>query len=316
MTRFAAPSDFDRRTRRADEINKEALKLLDTVKSNGRPFFLFINYMDAHWPYLPPPPYDTLYPGKDETFTLKHYFELLEKVLKQERKIRPEEYRHLISQYDGGIAYLDFHIGNLIDHLKNLGLYENTLIIVTSDHGEAFGERDLFEHGISVYQDLVHIPLIIKYPNSGQKMIVQNFVSVVDILPTVMEVLGDEVPIGCPGRSLTKSSLENEKIVISEEFPKGAAVNWHPRFNKISRAIYSGTFKYISSTSGERELYDLSQDANETNNLSNENDDLALELETMLENWLASVKDEYKSTTKTKMDAETYDRLKSLGYIR
>jgi glucan phosphoethanolaminetransferase (alkaline phosphatase superfamily) len=119
MTRFAASSDFDRRTRRAEELNEETFKLLDQVKSNDRPFFLFINYMDAHWPYLPPPPYDTLYPGKDENFTLEHYFELMEKVLKQERKIRVEEHRHLISQYDGGIAYLDFHIGHLIDQLRN-----------------------------------------------------------------------------------------------------------------------------------------------------------------------------------------------------
>jgi arylsulfatase A-like enzyme len=316
MTRFAAPSDFDRRTRRADEVNKETFNLLSEAKEDDRPFFLFINYMDAHWPYLPPPPYDTLFPGKDESFTLAHYFELMEKVLKQQRKIRPEEYRHLISQYDGGIAYLDSQIGNLIVELKKLGLYDNTLIIITSDHGEAFGERDLIEHGISVYQDLVHIPLIIRYPNARHKMVVQDAVSVVDILPTVMEVLGEEIPTGYPGRSLTKIAPGKRPIVISEEFPKGVAVNWHQRFNKTSRAVYSGTFKYISSTSGERELYDLSQDPNETNNLCNENDDLALELETMLENWLASVKDEYKSTTTTKLDPETYDRLKSLGYIR
>jgi arylsulfatase A-like enzyme len=172
------------------------------------------------------------------------------------------------------------------------------------------------EHGLSVYQDLVHVPLIIKYPNSREKMVVQDFVSVVDILPTVMEVLGGEVPDECQGRSLTKASLEEKRIVISEEYPKGVAVNWHPRFNKISRAIYSGTFKYINSTSGDRELYDLSQDPNETNNLCNVNNVLLAEFEATLMDWLVSVKEEHESTTKIKLDPDAYDRLKSLGYIK
>ena len=129
--------------------------------------------MHAHDPYVPPPPFDSLYPGKHEAFTLIRYQAMLEDVLRLSSKVTDIEYDHMVSQYDGGIAFIDFHLGKLIERLKSLGLYENSLIIITSDHGEVFGERGLLGHGVSVYEDLVYVPLIIKYPNLNEGRIVK-----------------------------------------------------------------------------------------------------------------------------------------------
>ena len=317
LTHFASPHNFDLMFRRAEEINKEASTLFDNVKNNNT-FFLFINYMDAHDPYIPPPSFDTLYPGKDETFTFAHYNTLHEKVLKLERKITEKEYHHMVSQYDGGIAYIDFQIGKLIARLKELDLYENCLIIITSDHGETFGERALMGHQVSVYQDLVHIPLLVKYPNVRTGNIYNEVVSVVDLMPTVLDVLGFEVPEHVQGQSLLKLEFESGKSrnVISESFPNGYFISWHPRFHRIERAIFSGQYKFISSTAGKRELYNLSKDPNEMENLYKEDDSTSREIETRLETWLKTTVAAIESSAKVKLDKEALNRLKTLGYVQ
>jgi arylsulfatase A-like enzyme len=314
FTGFATPYEFDQKYRRAEDINAEVFTLLDKVHKRGRPFFLFINYMDAHWPYLPPPPFDTVYPGKEENFTTTRYYALKEKVMKLERKLEEKERRHLVSQYDGGIKYLDFHLGKLMARLHELGLYENSLILVTSDHGETFGERELLEHSVSVYQDQVHIPLIVKHPNSKEQKVVNEFVSVIDIMPTVFEVVAEEIPGNLPGQSLLRREPGNSRIIISESFPNHHFIQWHHRFDRFERALFSWPFKFISSTTGKKELYDLSKDPNETANLYDSNVAEAQNLEMLLEQWLNTMM--LESDSPAKLDKQTLDRLKSLGYIR
>ncbi len=150
---FVPNSDYYLSYRRAEEINKEVFTLLDKVQEKSEKFFLFVNYMDAHDPYIPPFPFDTFYPGKDKKFRWERYDILKKRVMRMEGQVMEGELRHLLSQYDGGIAYIDFHVGKLIARMKELKLYENCLIIITSDRGEAFGERNLFHHGVSLYQD-------------------------------------------------------------------------------------------------------------------------------------------------------------------
>ena len=113
MTHFTVPAVFDQRFRKAEDINREALALLEEreQKGSGKPFFLFLNYMDAHEPYIPPPPFDTLFIGKNKDYTLAHYFRMQKEVMKGERKVTEEEYQYYLSQYDGGIAYIDHLLG-------------------------------------------------------------------------------------------------------------------------------------------------------------------------------------------------------------
>lgn len=314
LIHFASTPTFDRLYRTAEEINKEVFNILNNVQKDDKPFFVFINYMDAHEPYLPPTPFDTLYPGKDEKFTSDYYRSMEKEVMQLKRKATENERNHLISQYDGGIAYIDLHIGKLIGKLKELSLYENTLIIITSDHGETFGERNLVGHGVSVYQDQIHIPLIIKYPNIDKADVVDELVSSIDIMPTILEVLGHDISEDVQGKSLVKIDPWQPREVISESFPYGGWIDWHPRFDRVERAIFSGSYKFISSTDGKKELYDLEKDPNEKKNLYNANDNKSIALETKLVQWLKDVKEE--SGSAAKLSKEALGRLKALGYVQ
>jgi arylsulfatase A-like enzyme len=303
---------------RSEDINKKVFTQLEETKKKNKSFFLFINYMDAHIPYMPPSPFDDLFCCKDEKFRANHYEKIMSEVMKLERKITEKERNHLLSQYDGGIAYIDYHIGSLIRRLKELGLYENSLIIITSDHGEAFGERNLIGHGVSIYQDQVYVPLIVKYPNSKQRILVDEVVNVMDIFPTILDVAGgDEMSGKNQEKSLLKVEDGNPRVVISESFPYKENSSLHPRFRCIERAIFSRTFKFIRSTAGKRELYDLSKDPNEKKNLYDSDSNVSKELETRLTRWLASVESPGKEDgAPVQLKREILEALKTLGYIK
>lgn len=320
LSNFTSSSDYYMASRTADEINRKVFALLDKVDSKNERFFLFINYLDAHRPYMPPTPYDKLFPGKDETFRPWKFAALKKQVMSLERKITDKERRHIVSQYDGGIAYMDFHIGALIARLKESGLYENSLFIVTSDHGEAFGEKNFMTHGSSVYQNQVYVPLVIRYPGGSRKGVIDTVTSGVDIMPTVLDTLGYEIPEYLQGISLMKVEQEGDRSVISESFSNRKHIETHRRFYRIERAVFSGTMKFISSTSGKRELYDLSIDPEEKRNIYRKDAAVAVDLEARLNQWLATVADESLSgegvASHRKLDKETLDRLKALGYIQ
>lgn len=320
LSQFIHSSDYDMAFRSAYEINNEVFTLLDKIKKSER-FFLFINYMDPHFPYTPPPPYDNLFPGKDETYTSSQFVAMEKQVMKLERKITGKERRHIVSQYDGGIAYVDFHIRELIKKLKKTELYENSIIIITSDHGEAFGERDFIQHENSVYQNEVHVPLLIRYPGAGQGKVVDKVVSGVDIMPTVLDILNYEIPGNLQGISLLKPEHLDDRIVMSESFSSRKKLKWHKRFYNTERAVFSGRMKLITSTLKEQEFYDISTDPNETRNIYSKNADVAVDLEALLNQWIANVKEESpylkgSVVPHNKIDQDTLDRLKALGYIQ
>jgi arylsulfatase A-like enzyme len=296
--------------RTAEEINQEVFMLLEEDKESNRPFFLFINYMEAHVPYIPPSPFDRLYPGKDELFSWDYYYGMKRRILNHESQITDKDRRHLVSQYDGAIANLDFNLGRLFAQLRRLNQYENSLIIITSDHGEAFGNRQLLEHAVSVYQDQIHVPLIIKYPGSRQKAVVGENVSIADIMPTVLDVLGYEVPQLIQGRSLLKQQTERQRVIVSESFPDLD----FPALNRVERAIFKGPFKLISSTAGKREVYDLLKDPNEELNIYSQGNRVVMNLEASLSLWLKTVQKASGSTGE--LDQETLNKLESLGYVQ
>ena len=299
MARIFLTHDYHHVYRRAEEINSAVFQLLDRVKGVTSPFFLFINYMDAHRPLIPPAPFDTMYPGKSKAVDTIQYNSASREIMNFRRDITPEERNHLISQYDGGINYIDFHIGKLISRLKELGLYDNTLIIITSDHGEAFGERNLMEHGVSVYQDQIYVPLIIKYPNHTDGSVINDLVSSIDIMPTILDVTGYEIPDDVQGVSLLKVESVRTRNIISESFPDRDLLNLDPRFHRIERAIFSWPYKFISSTAGEKELYDLSKDPSEKENLYQHGERISAELELQLSRWLKSISSASTSLAKS-----------------
>jgi arylsulfatase A-like enzyme len=314
---FVSTSEMDMRYRRAAEINEDVLGLLDQASQLDTPFFLFVNYMDAHLPYLPPQPFSNMYASRTDTdMRYASMLELREQVCKRQRSVTDAERNAMISQYDGGIAYLDAQIGAVIQHLKTRGLYENTIVVVASDHGEAFGERDLLTHGMSVYQDQIHVPLMIKHPNQREGSIISNPVSQVDLMPTVLDAVGVKTPAGLHGLSLTNLKPSGVRRVLSESFANSFLLGWHQRFRRIERAVIEGSMKFVGSTAGKRQLYELSKDPHERTNIAPMHQELTDKFRGSLAAVVATAPKSFDFDKAKAMDQESVDRLRSLGYLQ
>jgi len=298
---------------RAGDINRETFPLLRREETRKRPFFLFLNYMDAHAPFFPPTPYDSRYPGKDPAFRSLQYWDIESDALRQIRPYTARDKQRDESQYDGGIAYLDASLGEFFAKLKEFGLYDDSIIIVTSDHGQSFGEKQLVGHGSSVYQEQVRVPLIIKYPGSSQAAVRNNLVSHVDLLPTVLDLLGEKVPPSLPGHSL-RATAALQETVFSESYPCEMMASFHPRLRRVERAAFSGPFKLILATNGKREFYDLSADPHEEHNLYSQALPVASRMESDLTRWISALPREH--TRPAVLDKNGVNRLKSLGYVQ
>jgi arylsulfatase A-like enzyme len=313
LTPFFKPWQYDPMFRNAEEIDSAALAFFDREKAQGRRFFGFLNYMDAHWPYLPPGRFATMYPGYDPHIRTNHYDAIEREVVSLRRPMSAREREHLLSQYDGSIAYLDWALGKLIEALKQRGLYDNTLLVITSDHGEAFGERGIVGHALSVYQDLVHVPLLIKYPGQTDPASVSRAVSLTSLMPTILTVLGYPAPKTMQGRSLWNAPPGEDGNPISETFVHPLISIWSPRLLRSQQAIFSGSMKYIQSSKGQRELYDLSRDPNEEHDLSGAQH--AEDMEASLARYIKAAAADNRRQTPAKASIESVEKLRSLGYI-
>ncbi|MBN2345735.1 MAG: sulfatase-like hydrolase/transferase [Candidatus Aminicenantes bacterium] len=213
----------------AEKLTDQSLAVLDRVRSGDSPFFIFYNFMDVHSPCLPPPPFNALFGDPASGRHLKGK----PSALSVEQRAQLQRYR--TAQYDGGLAYLDHHFGRLMDELKKRGLFEKALIILTSDHGEFLGEGGRYGHAITLENEIIHVPLVIKYPGQREPAIVEENCSQVDILPTVVDVLGLSPLEGLSGKSLRSKAPEPLRIVMSESY------TWqeHPEARPQWRALAS-----------------------------------------------------------------------------
>ena len=188
-----------------------------------KPRFVWVHLYDPHDPYQPPAPYSRIY--KDRL-------------------------------YDGEIAYADFALGNLLSYLKRQRRFENALVIVVGDHGEGLGEHGEQTHGIFLYDATTHVPLIMKLPGAAKAQVVETQVETIDLLPTVLDVIGISPPAALAHRSLL--SKENGSVVFEEtDYP--LRFGWAPL-----RAVRSGGFQFIEAP--QPELYDLTHDPSELKN--------------------------------------------------
>lgn len=213
-SRFGYDQGFDvyegtsgEHTQRAFAINDLATDWIDSNKndlqSSGQPLFLFLYYLDPHTWYDPPPPYDALY---DNTYTgtlTTAVFGNGEEVVAGNIVPTERDVEHLLALYDGEITHWDFYLGQMLDYLQTNGLLENSIVVVTSDHGEMFGEHGKWVHGNSLYEEVIRIPLLFRYPDvltAGQVLTAP--VHMMDIMPTLLDMVGSPVPDDMQGQSL------------------------------------------------------------------------------------------------------------------
>ncbi len=187
---------FDRRN--ACEVNRDVFSWLR--RRSTRPFFLFVNYFDAHYPYFPPPPYDRRF-GKISEALIRHAgnFEYRGHVPKPPAG----EQAALITAYDNCLAYLDDQVGKLLQVLSSSPEWPNTVVIITADHGESFGEHASYGHGVDLYREVLHVPLILFGPGIPVGRRITNLASTRELFPTLLELaMGPREPFG--GSSLRR----------------------------------------------------------------------------------------------------------------
>ena len=225
----------------------------------GLPRFLYVHTMDPHVPYAPPVPFNTMFdprptaehPGVDPRTDYKE----------------PLDRERLVAQYDGDIAYGDREFGRFIGELKKRGVYEDALIFFVADHGEEFLDHDGWLHGRSVFDELVRVPMVVKFPkNRGASLRVKQMVALSDVLPTILQEV--RLPVPEPptivGRPMQRVAFESspEPPVVSEISHRGF----------VSSGIRTGKAKYIRRFSPQTDelFFDLEKDPKELHNLASE----------------------------------------------
>jgi arylsulfatase A-like enzyme/Flp pilus assembly protein TadD len=269
-------SNLEEMERRGNIVADVSLDWLN--KNYQSKFFLWMHLYDPHYPYRPPAPYDEQY------------------------KDRP---------YDGEIAFADSQVGRLVDFLKAKGLYHDTLIVLTGDHGESLGEHGEKTHGFFIYNATLHVPMMIHLPDEASGRTMANPVSLADLLPTVLQVLKVDVPSQVQGRSLlplmTTQKKEDRRSLYAETFLPRLHFNWSEL-----RAVETEKYQFIDAP--KPELYDLDKDPGETLNLYPEKKAVAEELRARLAELIRQYGSEGELAQKTGLDAGLMERLKSLGY--
>jgi arylsulfatase A-like enzyme len=268
----------------APMLNRDVLDWL-SKRPADRPYFVFVNYYDAHRPYLFPDPEPRF---GTATLPVEQRIEIEQRFMDWSagNPVPPGFTREQIvkdlcylshDSYDTCIAYLDRQVGLLFDEMERRGLLENTMVIVTSDHGEQFGEHGTITHGTSLYRAEVHVPLVVIPPSRlPAAKVVQAPVSVREIPATIARWVDLESPSPFPGRSLTRfladgtMQLSEMSPVLCEHqdniaFPDPAKV---PPANGPARSLVTRDQTYIRRDDGHEELYDLATDPRELMNLA------------------------------------------------
>jgi arylsulfatase A-like enzyme/Tfp pilus assembly protein PilF len=270
-------ANFDQLERRGDRVVDEALSWLKL--NPRRPLFLWVHLYDPHYPYTPPEPYAS-------------------------------QFRD--SPYDGEIAFADAQVGRLFSYLRERGEYDNALIVVASDHGEGLGEHGEKNHGFFIYNSTLHVPLICKVPGA-QPRLVEEEVSLVDVLPTLLEALKLPVPPVVQGRSLMPSIMGRPSGASSSLYAETYLPLLHFHWSPL-RSLQSKGWKFIEAP--QPELYELGRDTEERNNLFKEQGVRAREMRERLYSLMRRYTPPAGPEPKKALtDPSLYARLRSLGYV-
>jgi len=279
---------------RLDEANLDEMErpgnavadvALDWLARNSQhKFFLWMHLYDPHFPYHPPEPYATEY---------------------------------ATHPYDGEIAFADEQLGRVLRFLKEKGIYQNTIIVLCGDHGESLGEHGEKTHGFFIYNATMHVPLIIRLPETSTARTVADPVSLVDLMPTVLSAAGLATPSQVQGRSLLSEirgvpsgadvAANRDRTLYGETFLPRIHFDW-------SELRASENAKYHFIEAPKPELYDLTKDPAELHNLFSEKSAVADEMRVQLKSLIRDYSAGKEMAEKTGLDPALMERLKALGY--
>jgi len=278
-------------------------------------FFAYLHFREPHFPYDPPPPFDTRF-GPDAPLTKEQRRDRAwyTDVNQGRRTPTAEELAHLVRLYDGNLAYADAQIGAIRHALESSGLLEKTVVIVTADHGEQLYEHGYISHSAQVYEQSIHVPLVVRLPaGKGPRGVrVKGLVDHLDLAPTVLEVLGVPLPAG--GRFQGASLLS----AIAGGTGKPAVLS-RTVWDRPVYALRDDRYKLIYDTrTGDSELYDLEADPGERHQLSASDPLRADYYRQALQHWILRLRPAAAAAAaaqRLQMTPEQCENLKSLGYV-
>ena len=291
----------------AEEINDRALKWIDALPP-GQPFFIFFNCLEAHGPWYPPPHIARLFPDLRPELAFQK-MEMRDQLILKHQPLDEIQSRQLLAEYDAGIIYMDEQLRKLEDALRRRGLYERTMVIVTADHGEYLGEHGFIGHCIGLYSQVLDIPLLIKYPGSEPAGVNNEMIEDRAFFNLILQNAG----LDAPTESYSWDAVaESYPTPFSNEDP---LLQVRP-LNLVQRAVYFGDFKYLASSDGSEELYDLRADPSETINLISRNPAKAEQGRTLLKEFLAKVPEAPRNIGQQgiPLTPEQARALRALGY--
>jgi arylsulfatase len=285
----------------AEKINERALGWLDQ-RTSEESFFLWLHYMDVHGPYI----------AKEGSQYLNKYRgeRLWRKAVTKPEEITENERNRLQELYRTEVEYTDAQIGELIESLRGRGLWDDTIVAVTSDHGEGFGEHGTFSHPHELYDELTHVPLIVREPGKSAKEI-ESIVELTDLAPTLVDRVGGEVPDSFTGSVLPESDNEATAAEAISE------ADITPEYNA---SVRTERYRYIrNDVDGREELYDIREDPDEQHNIMNDQPGIREEVASRLDDHLdhaSRAVGRDRDVVRAEIDDEgVQDRLQDLGYL-
>ena len=281
------------RSHKAENLNDVTIPELKRLAAEDKPFFLFLRHMDPHSPYLPPQPFERIFYDGDE-------FDKSNRSLDPVYEFKPfcdyfaswfppgcTDKDYIIAQYDGAVAYMDACIANIFASITALGLDENTLLVINSDHGETLYDHDCYFDHHGLYDPTIRIPLVFRYPGKVPTGVrVTDYCRMKDIMPTVLELMDVKTNIAFDGRSLVpltrgdRLPAENEFYITECTWMRKHG--WRTPEWKLIHAL-EPDFHFKP----EVELYDLIADPEENHNLAEKRPEVVATLEARMQAHIA-----------------------------
>ena len=303
---------YNENSRDIATINRRFLSWMRRI-GRSAPVFAYLHYIDLHDPYRPAPPYETLY-GETANVRAKldesRWKKTLESIQTGLVELTPTDVDELVNLYDGQLTFIDEHLGRLFASLRDMGDFDDTLIILTSDHGDGFMEHGFISHSVKPYDELIKVPLIVRLPGAelaGKRIARQ--VRLIDVMPSILDWTDSALPDGLDGQSLGGSieAGQVEPLAISEVEMRGDGGY------EYFASIRSRDFKVIGNSEGPLELYDLDSDPGEKLNLLPETTSAPSGLIQALR--AVSKARQQLKVDQVPLDERTEDELRALGYI-
>lgn len=296
---FWAAQRFEGFDRRATSTTQAAIRWLDETPE---PFFLFVHYFDPHAPYVPPKVFAERSAGV--RFPLDG---------RSVKGVSPGQLERLVQQYHGEVLYVDDALAALLDAVERR-THDQALVVVTADHGEGLGQHHWLEHATNLYDEQIHVPLLVRWPGqvpAGRR--IATTVGLVDVAPTVLALAGIESPAPRDGRSLAAAIRGDAELSPLPRFGirrlVDEATGWG---HGVKLSVRTDRWKYIFSSDATPELFDLEADPGEQQNVIDTQVERATEVREILEKHVAELPRTHDAAP---LSDETRRALQALGYL-